>query len=149
MHYNVCVLALSQAHIDYQYPFLSLLYISGALISSPMMGGDAGTKCKLGFCCRAGIHLLGSQRGQLPCERHVSMSAAHPPSTTFTTFPQGTGHCAAWLSVISDVNVSHICWSARQVHISINTFGFHGAAVLLSLPEARFEQRLDLFLTCP
>lgn len=98
MHYNVCVLALTQAHVGHQYSFLSLLYISGALISFPMMGGDAGTKCNLFFCCRAGIRLLGSQRGQLPCERHVSMSAANPPSTMFTTFPQGTGHCAAWLS---------------------------------------------------
>lgn len=77
------------------------------------------------------------------------MIAAHPPVTSFTTFPRGSGHCATRLSVISDVNVSHVCRGAGQVHIPVNTFGFCCAAVLLSLPQAWLQQRLYLLLTCP
>lgn len=77
------------------------------------------------------------------------MIAAHPPVTSFTTFPRGSGHCATWLSVNSDVNVSHVCRGAGQVHIPVNTFGFCCAAVLLSLPQAWLQQRLYLLLTCP
>lgn len=53
------------------------------------------------------------------------------------------------LVIISNVDVPHICRRAGQVHLFVHTLGFRHAAVLLRLPQARLQQRLDLLLTRP
>lgn len=130
-------------------------------------------KMWLGVCCGAGagvghsgpswqpwwtaglwVAMIAAHREERGGGERLSSDKAPPPQPAHhhplsTTFPQSSGHCAAWLSVISDVDVSDVCRGTGQVHILIHAFGFCSAAVLLSLPQAGLQQRLDLLLTCP
>lgn len=52
-----------------------------------------------------------------------------------------------WIAIRSDINVSDVCGSAREVHVPLHSFGLCGDVVLLSLSETRFQQGLNLLLT--
>lgn len=92
---------------------------------------EAGKRKRMGFWLRWTSHQ--------PTHQH--------PLTT--AFPWSSGYCVTRSYAISDVDVSHVCWRAGQVHVLIHTLGFWCAGVLLGLPQAGLQQRLDLLLTRP
>lgn len=84
--------------------------------------------------------------------RHTWTSAAfgwYASHHLYTILAEDEVHYPPLPSAVSDVDIPHICWGGGQVRVAGHTLWLRGAAVVLSLLQARLQQSLDLLLTCP
>lgn len=112
------------------------------LLQTANQGGGAGGEAEVmwaGHPAQIGTLTSGEAPPPLPIPTHPS-----PPSVD--NVPSIIKHHTKKSFSLSDVDVSDVCWGAGQVHVLVQAFGFCCAAVLLSLPQAGLQQRLDLLL---